>query len=71
VHLQRNDGFSGIRQFLVEENIYRPVSGGTYAGEDGRTLIDEAIDWWLCQLDEIDRRMIEQRGNGHAPAQSQ
>lgn len=56
-HLQRNDGFDTIRHFLIEENIYRPVSGGSFAGEDGRTLIDEAIKWWFAQLDEIDLRV--------------
>lgn len=44
-HLQSNDGFDTIRQFLLEENVYRPVSDGTFAREDGRTLIDEAINW--------------------------
>jgi hypothetical protein len=56
-YLQTNDGFDTIRQFLIEENIYRPVSTGPFAGEDGRTLIDEAIRWWFSQIDEIDRRV--------------
>lgn len=53
-HLQRGDGFDVIRQFLIEENLYRPISGGVYDGEDGRTLIDDAIQWWRVQLGEID-----------------
>lgn len=44
-------------EFLLEENIYRPVIGGYYSGEDGRTLIDDALTWWTEQLDEIDRRV--------------
>ncbi|WP_208281537.1 hypothetical protein [Massilia oculi] len=44
-------------QFFIDENIYRPVVGGFYSGEDGRTLIDEALTWWTEQLDEIDRRV--------------
>lgn len=56
-YLQSNDGFDTIRQFLIEENLYRPVSEGIFCGEDGRTLIDQAIDWWFSQLDEIDRRV--------------
>ena len=53
-HLQRNDGFDTARQFLIEENLYRPMQGGQFEGEDGRTLLDEAIAWWHKQLDHID-----------------
>jgi hypothetical protein len=56
-HLQSNDGFDVIRQFLIEENIYRPMGSGSYAGEDGRTLIDESIAWWAHQLDKIDQNI--------------
>jgi hypothetical protein len=28
--------------------------GGPYEGEDGRTLIDDAIDWWVAQFDLIE-----------------
>jgi len=54
--LQRNDGFDVIRHFLIEENLYRPMESGAFAGEDGRTLLDEAIAWWVLQLGEIDSR---------------
>jgi hypothetical protein len=53
-HLQSHDGFDVVRQFLIEENIYRPMGSGMFEGEDGRTLIDDAIEWWAEQLDEID-----------------
>ena len=52
-HLQAHDGFDLVRQFLIEENLYRPINAGTYEGEDGRALIDEAISWWVHQLSEI------------------
>lgn len=52
--IQQDDGFDMIRQTLLEENIYRPVAEGPYEGEDGRTLIDDAISWWRSQLDLID-----------------
>jgi hypothetical protein len=39
---------------LIAENIYRPMWGGPYEGEDGRTLIDDAIDWWVAQFDLIE-----------------
>lgn len=45
-YLQSQDGFDVVRQFLIEENLYRPMSAGTFEGEDGRTLLDEAIEWW-------------------------
>jgi hypothetical protein len=56
VHLQKHDGFDVVRQFLIEENIYRPMGAGVFEGEDGRTLLDEAIAWWSLQLEEVDRR---------------
>lgn len=58
-HLQSFDGFDVVRQFLIEENLYRPVRTGFYEGEDGRTLLDEAIDWWRIQLAGIDLAMDE------------
>lgn len=42
-YLKSQDGFDVVRQFLIEENIYRPMESGAYEGEDGRTLLDEAI----------------------------
>ncbi|MCC7703509.1 hypothetical protein IGS59_14765 [Janthinobacterium sp. GW460P] len=56
-HLQQHDGFDVVRQFLLEENIYRPMGAGVFEGEDGRTLLDEAIAWWARQLGEVDRRV--------------
>lgn len=53
-YLQSQDGFDVVRQFLIEENIYRPMGSGAFEGEDGRTLLDEAIKWWATQLDAID-----------------
>lgn len=31
------------------------MTEGFYEGEDGRTLIELAIDWWEKQLAEVDR----------------
>ncbi|KTB77303.1 hypothetical protein AO070_17190 [Pseudomonas syringae pv. syringae PD2766] len=39
---------------VIDENIYRPMRGGFYEGEDGRTLLDDSITWWKKQLDRID-----------------
>jgi len=56
--LQSHDGFDVVRQFLIEENIYRPMSSGAFEGEDGRTLLDEAIAWWAAQLEAVDRAVL-------------
>lgn len=47
---------------LIEENIYRPMRSGPYEGEDGRTLLDEAISWWVTQLDWIDKESAVRLG---------
>jgi hypothetical protein len=54
-YLQSQDGFDTVRQFLIEENIYRPLCSGPYEGEDGRTVLDDAVEWWHVQLAEVDR----------------
>jgi len=52
------DGNSAELGCLIEENVYRPMNGGYYDGEDGRTLIDEAIEWWTNQL-----MLMEEKAN--------
>ncbi|WP_108525336.1 hypothetical protein [Pseudomonas sp. GV105] len=56
----QNTGLLFEQHALIDENIYRPMGGGFYEGEDGRTLLDEAISWWKYQLDWIDKKMEEQ-----------
>lgn len=60
--IAQEDGFDTIRQALLEENIYRPMGDGPYQGEDGRTMIDDAIAWWKMQLDYIDRTVSSDIG---------
>ena len=52
-----DDGMSGDGPHWFDENLYRPMGAGRFEGEDGRDLIDQALDWWERQLDEIDRRV--------------
>lgn len=40
--------------FNLDENLFRPMDSGPYAGEDGRDILKEAIDWWAVRLDELD-----------------
>jgi hypothetical protein len=46
----------------IGENLYRPMAEGLYEGEDGRTLIELAIDWWEEQLAEVDRVSMNSGG---------
>jgi hypothetical protein len=39
---------------LAAENLFRPLSDGPFAGEDGRDVLDQALEWWETQLDRID-----------------
>jgi hypothetical protein len=34
----------------LDQNLYRPMSDRPFEGEDGRDVIDQAIDWWEQQL---------------------
>ena len=45
----------------LDENIYRPMNEGFYQHEDGRTLIELAIEWWKQQLNEVDRLASAQK----------
>lgn len=54
---------SSNRATLISENIYKPMCSGTYEGEDGRDLIDEAIYWWTVQLDYIDMESTHRSSN--------
>lgn len=56
------NGLEGDGPHWVDENLYRPMGSGKFEGEDGRDVLDLAIDWWDRQLDEVDRRVTEQRG---------
>jgi len=56
------DGVEGDGPHWMNENLYRPMGSGRYEGEDGRDVLDSAIAWWARQLDEVDRRTAERRG---------
>ena len=49
-----DDADSEMLGYLMQENTYRPMNDGFYEGEDGRTLIDDAIVWWEKQLKDIE-----------------
>lgn len=41
------------RLFTLDECIFKPLLDGPFAGEDGRDVAREAIDWWKEQLSMI------------------
>ena len=46
---------SGYKLEPIDENIYRPMKEGFYEGEDGRTLVELAVEWWEKQLGEVEK----------------
>lgn len=58
---QSFDGTDTTSETVLGENIYRPLADGPFAGEDGRTILDDAIDWWAAQLAEVDRQVAALR----------
>jgi hypothetical protein len=40
--------------FRLDENIFRPLISGPWAGEDARDVLHEAIEWWESELRTID-----------------
>jgi hypothetical protein len=42
--------------YEIDENIFRPLMEGRWAGEDARDVLLEAIEWWECELRMIDAR---------------
>jgi hypothetical protein len=41
--------------FLLDKNLFCPITDGTFAGEDCRDILKDAIDWWEEQLQTIER----------------
>ncbi len=40
--------------FALEDNLYCPISGGRFEGEDCRDILAEGIAWWERELSTID-----------------
>lgn len=40
--------------FVLDENLFCPISGGRFAGEDCRDVLADAIAWWERELSTID-----------------
>ena len=58
--------FEGPVSILVKNETYRlddllfcPIKYGTFAGEDCRDILKQAIDWWEQQLDLIESNILK------------
>ena len=40
--------------FVLEENLFRPVTGGFGVGEDARDVYRQAIRWWEAELSRLE-----------------
>lgn len=40
--------------FVLDDNLFCPISGGRFAGEDCRDILADAIAWWERELSTID-----------------
>lgn len=45
--------------FILDDFLFAPLAAGRFAGQDGRDVAREAIDWWVVELDAIDARVAE------------
>lgn len=45
----------------LDENLYRPMEDGPWAGEDARDVLRDALDWWERELTAIDAAVEELR----------
>lgn len=43
--------------FTLDDLLYCPIADGTYAGEDGRDIVREGIEWWKSRLNEMEREI--------------
>ena len=52
---------AGGETFALDEFLFTPLTHGRFAGEDGRDIVRDAIDWWRAELDAIDKRAADIR----------
>ena len=48
------DVLAGGEVHNLDENLFCPITDGTFAGEDCRDILEQAIEWWERQLSEIE-----------------
>lgn len=48
-------------EFKLDQNIFRPLADGPWAGEDVRDVYEMALDWWQEQLDSIDEQVAREQ----------
>lgn len=48
---------------LIDAALFRPLSDGAFAGQDGRDVARDAITWWEQQLSDIQANVRRHRRN--------
>jgi hypothetical protein len=52
----------GTEAVTIGDHLFCPITDGTYAGEDCRDVLQEAIEWWRRQLSQIEQAIERSRG---------
>lgn len=55
------DVLAGDERHTLDENLFCPITEGTFAGEDCRDTLELAIEWWDRQLRDIDQELVHLR----------
>ena len=45
----------------TDQNIFRPMESGPWAGEDARDIYQLAIEWWVVQLEKVDSQVAVEK----------
>ena len=53
--------------FVLDENLFRPVTGSFGAGEDARDVYREAIKWWDTELSRLESDVTGLEDQDEAP----
>ena len=54
--------------FVLDENLFRPVTGSFGAGEDARDVYREAVKWWDTELSRLESIVAELEDQDEARA---
>ena len=50
--------------FVLDENLFRPVTGSFGAGEDARDVYREAVEWWDTELSRLESELNSSQRRG-------
>ena len=55
------DVVAGGELHTLDDHLFCPITDGTFAGEDCRDVLEQAIEWWERQLAAIESAVREER----------